>query len=270
VPPNHPKPARKRLARLHAEQGDRAEPAAGTQGKVVLFTTCYGNYNMPSLAEDLVAVFEHNGIPVALVAKEQCCGMPKLELGDLRSVQRAKEKNIPELAGWVDRGWDIVAPIPSCTLMFKQELPLMFPDDEEVQKVRAAIFDPFEYLMLRRKGGKLNTDFRQSLGKVAYQVPCHLRVQNIGLKTRDLLALVPDTEVEAIERCSGHDGTYAVKEEYHDISRRIARPVVGKVKKSDAQHFISDCPMAAEQIAQGLDDCEPAHPLALLRKAYGI
>jgi len=270
VPPYHSKTARKRLAGLRAEQGGKAEPAAGTQGKVVLFTTCYGNYNMPSLAEDLVAVFEHNGIPVALAAKEQCCGMPKLELGDLQAVQRLKEQNIPELACWVDRGWDIVTPIPSCTLMFKQELPLMFPDDADVQKVRAATFDPFEYLMLRRKDGKLNTDFQHSLGKVAYQVPCHLRVQNIGLKTRDLLELAPDTQVEAIERCSGHDGTYAVKEEFHETSRKIARPVVGKVKKSAAQHFTSDCPMAAEQIALGLDDYDPTHPLALLRKAYGI
>jgi Fe-S oxidoreductase len=196
--------------------------------------------------------------------------MPKLELGDLEAVQKAKNSNIPELAYWVDMGWDIVTPVPSCTLMFKQELPLMFPDDDEVRKVQDAMFDPFEYLMLRHKEGLLKTDFENSLGKVAYQVPCHLRVQNIGLKTRDLLELAPDTEVEAIERCSGHDGTYAVKVECHDISKKIARPVVGKVKKAGADHFISDCPMAAEQIAQGLDDHGAGHPLALLRRAYGI
>lgn len=225
---------------------------------------------MPSLAEDLVSVFEHNDIPVALAAKESCCGMPKLELGDLEAVRQARDANIPDLAHWVDMGWDIVTPIPSCTLMFKQKSPLMFADDADVRKVRDAMFDPFEYLMLRHKDGKLRTDFQNSLGKVAYQVPCHLRVQNIGLKTRDLLALVPDTEVEAIERCSGHDGTYALKEEFHDISRKIARPVIEKVRKSDADHFVSDCPMAAEQIAQGLENHHAAHPLALLRRAYGI
>ena len=146
----------------------------------------------------------------------------------------------------------------------------MFPDDPDVIKVRDATFDPFEYLMKRHKAGKLKTDFKASLGKVSYQVPCHLRVQNIGLKTRDLLQLVPDTEVEAIERCSGHDGTYAVKKETHEISRKIARPVVSRVKKSEAQHFISDCPMAAEQIAQGLDDQAAGNPMSLLRTAYGI
>lgn len=146
----------------------------------------------------------------------------------------------------------------------------MFPDDPDVIKVRDATYDPFEYLMLRHKAGKLKTDFSKSLGKIVYQVPCHLRVQNIGLKTRDLLQLVPDTEVEVIERCSGHDGTYAVKKETHLISKKIARPVVSKVKKSGADHFVSDCPMAAEQIAQGVDKQDAGNPFALLRSAYGI
>lgn len=270
VPPYYAKTARKRLKKHRAETGDRAEATGTTRGRVVLFTTCYGNHNHPELAEDLVAVFEHNGIPVAISEKEVCCGMPKLELGDLDAVARAKETNIPVLAGWVARGWDIVTPIPSCTLMFKQEVPLMYPEDDAVTRVRDAMFDPFEYLMLRHRDGKLRTDFRQSLGKVAYQVPCHLRVQNIGQKTRDLLMLAPDTEVQAFERCSGHDGTYAVKKEFREISRKIARPVVKKVEKSEAQHFVSDCPMAAEQIAQDLDNYTPGHPLSLLRMAYGI
>jgi Fe-S oxidoreductase len=132
------------------------------------------------------------------------------------------------------------------------------------------MYDPFEYLMLRHKDGKLKTEFKNSLGKVSYQVPCHLRVQNIGLKTRDILQLVPDTEVEAIERCSGHDGTYAVKKEFHDISRKIARPVVNKVKKAEADHFISDCPMAADQIADGVEGKDGENPMGLLKHAYGI
>jgi Fe-S oxidoreductase len=270
VPTYHSNTARKRLRARLATQGDNAVATDTTTGKVVLYATCYGNRNLPSMNEDLVAVFEHNNIPVLLAEKEVCCGMPKLELGDLDSVARAKEINIPILAAWVDKGWDIVAPVPSCTLMFKQELPLMFPDDADVLKVRDAMYDPFEYLMLRHKDGRLNTEFSSPLGKISYQVPCHLRVQNIGLKTRDILQLVPDTAVEAIERCSGHDGTYAVKKEYHEISKKIARPVVNRVKKSEANHFISDCPMAAEQIAQGLDDQPAEHPMGLLRQAYGI
>jgi Fe-S oxidoreductase len=270
LPEWHANSARKRLQKHCEEDGAEAQVTAATRGRVLLFVTCYGNRNMPSLAEDLAAVYEHNGIPVALAGREACCGMPKLELGDFESVARLKETNIPELASWVDKGWDIVAPVPSCTLMYKQELPLMYPGDTDVIKVRDAMYDPFEYLMLRHKDGKLRTDFTQSLGKVAYQVPCHLRVQNIGLKTRELLMLAPGTEVEAIERCSGHDGTYAVKKEFHEISKKIARPVVSRVNKGEAQHFVSDCPMAAEQIGQSLDKLAPQHPMALLRRAYGI
>jgi len=269
VPEYHSKTLRKRLAGHKSTA--TAEAAGATKGKVALFATCYGNYNEPHVGEDLAAVFEHNGIPVTVAQKEQCCGMPKLELGDLEAVEAAKNANIPVLAKLVDEGWDIVAPVPSCALMFKQELPLMFPEDAQVQKVKAAMYDPFEYLMLRHKEGKLNTEFKQPLGKVAYHVACHLRVQNIGMKTRDLLQMVPDTEVMPIERCSGHDGTYAVKKEYHDISMKIARPVVNKVKQAEADHYSSDCPMAGHQIENGLKDgSKPEHPMSLLRKAYGI
>jgi Fe-S oxidoreductase len=270
VPDYHSNSARKQLKPLHGNSSDGAAATENTSGKVVLYTTCYGNRNHPEIDTDLVAVFEHNGIPVALAEKEVCCGMPKLELGDLEAVAKAKEINIPILAAMVDEGWDIVTPVPSCTLMFKQELPLMFPDDADVIKVRDAMYDPFEYLMLRHKDGKLKTEFKNTLGKVSYQVPCHLRVQNIGLKTRDVLQLVPDTTVAAIERCSGHDGTYAVKKEFHDISKKIARPVVNKVKKAEADHFTSDCPMAAEQIAQGLEGHDAENPMGLLKLAYGI
>lgn len=270
LPEYHSKTMRKRLAGHVVDEG-MAEPTAATRGKVAMFATCYGNHNAPELGEDLVAVFEHNGIPMKLAEKEQCCGMPKLELGDLEAVRRARDANIPVLARLVDEGWDIVAPVPSCVLMFKQELRLMFPDDAEVQKVAAAIFDPFEYLMLRHKEGKLRTDFTRSLGKISYHVACHQRVQNIGMKTRDVLQLVPDTEVEAIERCSGHDGTYAVKKEFHEVSMKIARPVVNKVKQAAPDHYSSDCPMAGHQIANGLaDGSRPEHPLSLLRQAYGI
>jgi Fe-S oxidoreductase len=147
----------------------------------------------------------------------------------------------------------------------------MFPGDADVLRVAERTFDPFEYLMLRHAEGKLATDFRSGLGKVAYHVPCHLRVQNIGLKTRDVLGLVPGTTLTIIERCSGHDGTYALKSEYHDVSMKIARPVVQRVEAAAADHFASDCPMAGQQIAAGLGkDRVPEHPIRLLRKAYGI
>jgi Fe-S oxidoreductase len=269
VPDYHSNSARKRLAGHEAKL--EARPTAETRGKVVLFTTCYGNRNEPDLNLDLVAVFEHNGIPVKIVSQEKCCGMPKLELGDLETVARHKETNIPALKQAIDEGYDIVAPIPSCVLMFKQELPLMFPEDAAVQEVKSRIFDPFEYLMLRHKAGLLRTDFASELGKVSYHVPCHLRVQNIGLKTRDVLNLVPNTAIDVIERCSGHNGTYAVKKEFRPASVKIGKPVMNRVEKASPDHYTSDCPMAGHQIETGLKDPkEPTHPLKLLRQAYGI
>ena len=269
VPDYHSNSARKQLA--GRELAAPATPTAETRGKVVLFTTCYGNRNEPDLNVDLVEVFEHNGIPVKIVSQEKCCGMPKLELGDLEAVARHKETNIPALKQAIDEGYDIVAPIPSCVLMFKQELPLMFPEDAAVQAVKARIFDPFEYLMLRHKAGLLRTDFAGELGKVSYHVPCHLRVQNIGLKTRDVLQLVPNTVIDVIERCSGHNGTYAVKKEFRPASVKIGKPVMNRVAKASPDHYTSDCPMAGHQIETGLPEPkEPTHPLKLLRNAYGI
>ncbi|MBI4005290.1 MAG: Fe-S oxidoreductase [Gammaproteobacteria bacterium] len=270
LPEYHSNNLRKRFARKNKVELT-AESTGNTRGKVVIFVTCYGNRNDPQIVEDLIAVFEHNGIPVGLTERERCCGMPKLDLGDLKAVEQAKDFNIPELIKFVDDGWDIVAPVPSCVLMYKQEIPLLFPEDPEVKKVQGAIFDPFEYLMLRYKAGKLNNTFKHSLGKVAYHVPCHQRVQNIGLKTKEILSLVPGTTIEVIERCSGHDGTYAVKSETHAISMKICRPVINKIKQGEIDHYISDCPMAGHQIENSLDDeSKTENPFTLLRHAYGI
>lgn len=243
-----------------------------TTGRVALYATCYGNYNTPDLGADFLKVFRHNDIEIKLVPKESCCGMPKLELGDLDSVERLMQQNIPILAKMVDEGYDLVAPIPSCVLMYKQELPLMFPDNEDVIKVQKAFFDPFEYMAIRHKGGELNTDFKTELGDISYQVACHQRVQRIGNKTRDILNLVPGTSVTPIERCSGHDGTYAVKKETYDKAVKIARPVVRKVKEQAADHFTSDCPMANAHVAKLAGDSVKSneHPMTLLCRAYGL
>lgn len=197
--------------------------------------------------------------------------MPKLEVGDLDSVAALKEFNIPRLAALVDEGYDIVAPVPSCVLMFKQELPLLFPEDERVAKVKKAMFDPFEYLLLRHKGGQMRTDFKNQIGKIAYHVPCHQRVQNIGLKTRDVLMMVPGTTIEVIERCSGHDGTYGAKQEFYEDAVKIGRPVVKRIQDAAADHFMSDCPIAGHHLANGMSgNGAPISRYALLRHAYGI
>src|SRR5918994_6837959 len=140
-------------------------------GKVAIFATCYANYNEPVLGHDLLAILAHNEIPHVLVENEACCGMPKFELGDLEGVDSLKSKNIPVLARYAREGYAILAPVPSCALMFKQELPLMYPDDADTIAVRDAMFDPFEYFVLRRKDGLWKTTFVKGLGKISYHIP---------------------------------------------------------------------------------------------------
>jgi len=241
-------------------------------GKVALFATCYVNYNEPGIGHDLLAVLSHNEIPYVLMAQEACCGMPKLELGDLESVERLKSVNIPPLARLAREGYAILAAVPSCTLMFKNELPLLFPEDPDIRLVSEAMFDPFEYFVLRNRDGLLRTDFKSPLGKVSYHIPCHSRVQNMGQKTREALQIIPGVTLTTVERCAGHDGTWGVKSEYYESSMKIGRPVFRQMSEADPDYISSDCPIAGRHIEQGMGEtrAKRAHPLTLLRIAYGI
>lgn len=242
-----------------------------TVDKVAIFTTCYHNYNEPIVIDDLVAVLSHNSIHVELIKDDKCCGMPKLELGDLKTVEKMMQHNIQKFKKYVDDGYKIIAPVPSCVLMFKQELPLLFPDNNDIKSISKALCDPFEYLLSLHEQDKLNTKFTNNIGSVFYQVACHQRVQNIGQVTKKILELIPGTDVEALERCSGHDGTYGVKKETHDIAIKIARPIVKEYQKNEAQHFTSDCTLAAHHIVNAMGNkVTPDHPISLMKKAYGI
>jgi glycerol-3-phosphate dehydrogenase subunit C len=258
--------------RFPAVNGER------TPGRVAIYATCYMNYNEPGLGSDLIKLLDHNQIPYEIVEKEQCCGMPKFELGDLQAVARAKEANMPVLARYAREGWAIVTPVPSCTLMFKQELPLMFPDCADTQLVKEAMFDPFEYFIARHKDGLLKTDFKTALGRVSYHIPCHGRVQNIGRKTEEMFKLIGQTvevKLNTVERCSGHAGTYGVKTATHPVAMKIGKPVFKAMAKDEPDYIGSDCPMAGHHIAQGMEQAgTPAkalqHPISLVRIAYGL
>jgi len=263
-----------------------AEPSANfavrngerTPGKVAVFATCYVNYNEPDIGHDLLKLLAHNQIPYRVVEKEACCGMPKLELGDLDAVERLKNVNIPPLAALAREGHAILTAVPSCTLMFKQELPLLFPDDADVAAVAEAMFDPFEYFVLRDRDGLLKKEFKVALGKVSYHIPCHARVQNVGQKTREVLQWIPGTEVNTVERCAGHDGTWGVKAEFFAASMKIGKPVFDRMGAGDPDYVGSDCPIAGRRIMQGIEAAAQdgttrarrEHPLTLLRIAYGL
>jgi Fe-S oxidoreductase len=202
--------------------------------------------------------------------------MPKLELGDLDAVEKLKAINVPRLAAHAREGFAILTAVPSCTLMFKSELPLLFAGDADIRAISEAMFDPFEYLVLRDKDGLLKKEFKTGLGKVSYHIPCHSRVQNVGQKTREVLEWVQQTTVTTVERCSGHDGTWGVKSEFFETSMKIGRPVFRQMAAGDPDYVSSDCPIAARAILQGMEQAQPetrarkVHPLTLMRMAYGL
>jgi Fe-S oxidoreductase len=253
---------------------------AKTPGKVAIFSTCYVNYNEPGIGHDLIRILEHNEVPYVLAEKEACCGMPKLEIGDLDAVERLKNINVPQLVRLAREGYAILSAIPSCTLMFKQELPLLFPEDADVKLVSDAMWDPFEYLVARNKDGLLKRDFRRPLGTVSYHIPCHGRVQNIGRKTEELLKLLPETMVNTVERCSGHSGLWGTRKEFHAMAMKIGKPVFKALAAAKPDYISSDCQLAGHHLEQGieqfaqeaLDGKRPtlAHPITLVRIAYGL
>jgi Fe-S oxidoreductase len=261
-----------------SEEGAVVTDGERSPGKVAVFSTCLVNYNEPGIGNDLLAVLRHNGIPYEVVTKESCCGMPKLELGDLEGVEKLKNANIPVLARYAKEGWAIVSAIPSCTLMFKQELPLLFPDDADVKLVQEAMFDPFEYFVARHRDGLLKTDFKTPLGKVSYHVPCHGRVQKIGRKTEEMFKLIGQSvtvQLNTVERCSGHAGTYGVKTATYPVAMKIGKPVFIAMARDEPDFISSDCALAGHHIAQGmaenaLPQAALRHPLSLVALAYGL
>ena len=239
--------------------------------KVAIYTTCYHNYNEPGVIKDFYDILKHNNVTVDIISQDNCCGMPKLELGNIAKVEQMMKNNLPQFKKYVEQGYLIIAPIPSCVLMYKQELPLLFPDNKDLIDVSQSFRDPFEFLNMLNDEGILNKDFQTELGNVSYQVACHQRVQNFGMLTKKILELIPGTKVDALERCSGHDGTYGVKSETHDIAIKIAKPITKAFKDANFDSFTSDCSLAAHHIENSLGNIQqPEHPISLIKKAYGI
>ena len=273
-----PKFAKKTFEKNFEISGDFAvRDGKLTKGKVAVYTTCYINWNEPGIGHDLLEILRINQIPYKVIEKQACCGMPKLELGDLDSVEELKNENIPKMVCLAKAGYVILSPIPSCTLMFKQELPLLFPDDTDVQLVGKAMMDPFEYFRARMKDQLLKMDFSSGPGNVSYHVSCHLRVQNVGQKTREVLEKLPGSAINTVERCSGHAGTWGVKKEFHDTALKIGKPVFRQMKthkeagNGTPDVIASDCQLAAHHIKQGIGsevENKVKHPLTILAEAY--
>jgi glycerol-3-phosphate dehydrogenase subunit C len=250
-------------------RGGATVPTAGAshRERVALFVTCSVNASSPEVARAAVAVLERNGCEVAVPA-QRCCGMPFLESGDLDSARECRSANVTSLFPFVRAGYTVVVPGPTCSLTLKKEYPVLGPETE-AQEVASRTLDLCEYLMRRHAAGRLATDFARSPGKIVYQVPCHLKVQNIGFKSRDLLQLIPGAEVVTVERCTGHDGTWSMKTEYFPISMKIGKPVFDAIVKERPDRVSTDCSLAGIQIRQGTGK-SPKHPIQIVAEAYGL
>ena len=252
-----------------AERGGATSPSPqrGSFERVALFVTCSVNDSAPEVGRAAVAVLERNGCEV-VVPEQRCCGMPSLESGDLDTARECRSQNVHWLLPFVRAGYTIVVPGPTCSLTIRREYPVI-GDDAEAREVAAATLDLCEFLMRRHAAGRLSTDFERAPGRVLYQVPCHLKVQDIGFKSRDLLQLIPGCEVTTVERCTGHDGTWSMKTEYFPLSMRIGRPVFEAIERSKPDRVATDCPLAGIQIRQGTGRTAK-HPIQIVAEAYGL
>ncbi|MDP6953778.1 MAG: heterodisulfide reductase-related iron-sulfur binding cluster, partial [Alphaproteobacteria bacterium] len=254
-------------------------PAAGR--KVALFATCFVNYNSPEIGEAARAVLAHNGVETE-VAYPGCCGMPQLEQGDYAAVAEKAKKTAAALCEWIDKGYDIVAPVPSCALMLKFEWPLILPDDPAVKRLAAHTADITEYVVdIAGKEG-LADGLKPLDGGIAVHLACHARAQNMGPKAVEMLKLIPDADLEIIERCSGHGGAWGVKKEFFEVALKVGKPAARKAArkaaKSGKAHLVSECPLAGEHLRQGIEAMgdgalaeKPArHPIELFAQAYGL
>jgi glycerol-3-phosphate dehydrogenase subunit C len=256
---------------------------ASVQGKnsrkVVLYATCFVNHNNPQIGEAAQAIFSKNGIETQVVYPS-CCGMPQLEQGDIARVAENAKKISSELASWVDRGYDIVALVPSCALMLKFEWPLILPDDKNITRLSKATFDIAEYVVDIAKNEGLVEGLNKIDGSVSLHLACHAKAQNMGPKAVEMLRLIPDVKVEVIERCSGHGGSWGIMKDNFDTAIKIGRPAARKALEANAKYIVSECPLAREHIIQGVEELDSSgkrgaimlaqHPIQILAQAYGI
>jgi glycerol-3-phosphate dehydrogenase subunit C len=240
-------------------------------GKVAFFPGCLVTYQAPDIGKAAVQVLEKNGVEVVLPSGQQCCGMPRFDLGDTEGITQAAESHLQIFGAYVEQGYDIVIPAPSCSLMFKREYPY-FRSTPDMKRLAEHTFDLCEYLMRLKRDHRLSLDFPDNPGRVAYQIPCHLRDQNIGFKSKELMELTGAT-VHLIEKCSGHDGAWSAKTEFFDLSMKIASKATRDIVDGEFDIVASDCPLSALQLKQalGTKNSRPTlHPIQIIRNAYGM
>lgn len=237
--------------------------------KVVLFHTCFGNYNNPEISKDAVYVLWKNNISVELPPMN-CCGMPAMESGNLKFAKKEAEQNFKSLFPYIKKGYKVLVLNPTCSMTMKDDYRALLEDlhsKEELEQFSKAIFDMNEYLFTLKKEDKFNRDFKSSPGKVAYHIPCHLRAQNIGYRSRDMMKTIGETSFVLVDECCGHNGTWAMKKQHFEDSMRIGQKAFDKIKNNEHDTVATDCPLAAIQLEQGTGE-KILHTVQILARAY--
>ena len=265
-------------AEKSAKNGELEPNKEGTaqDRKALIYATCSVNYNNPGVGEAALKVLTHLGVSVK-TDYPGCCGMPYLEQGNLEKVAQNAASVSAALRPYIDEGYDILTLTASCGLMFKFEWPLIVPDNEDVKALSAATRDISEYIVQIADKHGLPDGLQTIEGGVQVHLACHARAQNMGPKSADLLRLIPDADIGVIERCSGHGGTFGVMKDTHELAVKVGKPVARNVAKSEAKTIVSDCPLAAKHIVQGVEYLdlsaklpEAAHPVEVFARAYGL
>ncbi len=261
-------------ARAKPPSVNRDAPAFGR--KAVLFATCYANYNEPGIGEAAHAVLAKNGVECEIVYPT-CCGMPQLEQGDIAGVATKARIAASALIPWIDKGYDVIALVPSCALMLKFEWPLILPDDSGVKRLAGATYDLSEYVVDIAKRDGIAPGLEPLKGGVALHIACHARAQNMGQKGAEMLRLIPGADIAVIERCSGHGGSWGVKKANFPVALKVGKPVARQAHDAGKAFIASECPLATLHIAQGMERLgkvgparQSAHPIELLARSYGL
>ena len=253
-------------------------PAFGR--KAILYATCFVNYNNPSIGHAAESVLCKNGVETQVVYPK-CCGMPKLEHGDIAAVAENAKAVTAELLPWVDKGYDVIALVPSCALMLKFEWPLILPEDKNITRLSESTKDISEYIVdISKKEGLVGGLTARPDG-VTIHLACHARAQNMGAKAVEMLRLLPDTDVDVVERCSGHGGSWGVMSENFETALKVGRPVARTALENGSDAVVSECPLAGLHILQGMEQLNNQenggsvpefahHPIEVLAKAYGF
>lgn len=253
---------------------NKAAPGYGR--RAVIYATCFVNYNNPDIGHAARAVLAENGVETEVVYPA-CCGMPQLERGNVEKVVSNAKTITAELLPWVDKGYDVIALVPSCALMMKHEWKLLMPDDADVARLSGHAFDISEYLVGLAKQAGLAPGLTALPAPVTLHLACHARALNIGAKAAELLKLIPGADIKVVERCSGHGGSWGVEKQFFDTALKVGKPAGREVVKAARPILSSECPLAGSHLTQVIETLvsdqpapESIHPIQLFARAYGL